>query len=100
MAKKSLTNFCVVVLSDCQFWRSQFPFEKSIQQRLSGAAEGYLSYFRAITGSKEAPSLSKGIHDEALWAILVHEACAGYEPVAGQFRTGGWPMEFSFGLKS
>ena len=30
--------------------------------------------------------------DDTLWAILVHEACAANEPIAGTFRTGGWPM--------
>lgn len=88
MAKSSLTNFCVVVLKNRRFWRSEFPFDQSIQPHLPGAAGCCLSYFRTITGSKEVLSPVKG-SDEAWWAILVHEARAGCEPIAGAFRTGG-----------
>jgi hypothetical protein len=94
MAKTSLTNFCVVVLKNRRFWRSELSFEKSIQPHLPGAAEGCLSYFKTITGSKEVSPLVNG-SDEAWLVILVHEARVGSEPIAGTFLTGGWPMEFN-----
>jgi hypothetical protein len=74
MAKKSLANFCVVVSKNRRFGRSELPFEKSSQPHLPGAACCCLSHFRTIRGSKEVFPLDKrGIDDEALWAILVHE---------------------------
>ena len=70
MAKTSLTDF--VVSMNRQFWRSKFPFEKSLRPRFHDAAGCYLSYFKTVLGSKGISSWMFGVRD-ALWAILVHE---------------------------
>lgn len=73
MAKKSLSNFCVVVLKNGRFRRFNFLFEKSIQQRLSGGVECCLSCFGTPIGSEGILSWIIGFGGGAGWAILVHE---------------------------
>ncbi len=72
--KKTLSNFCVVVLKNGRFRRFNFPFEKSIQQRLSDEAGCCLFYFGTSIGSKGILSWIISFGDvDAGWAILVHE---------------------------
>ncbi len=73
MARKSLSDFCVVVLENGRFRRFKLPFEKSIQQRLSDGAGCCLTCFGTTIGSEGSLSRMIDFGVSAGWAILVHE---------------------------
>ncbi len=72
MARKSLSDFCVVVLKNGRFRRFKLPFEKSIQPRLSGGVGCCLSCFGTIGSEGSLPGII-GFGVGAGWPILVHE---------------------------